>query len=315
MTQIPANILSLVRESDLPLIPSRADFMILTKVRITVMVMITASIGFVMASREALEISSFSSVLQLQGTVMLWMLLGVAMSCMGASALNQVIERHTDAMMPRTSNRPIPAGRLHPMSAMLLGMFLSTSGVMVLWLQCGLLSAMLSAGTILSYCLIYTPMKRVNSMSTIIGAVPGALPPVIGAAAAAHAVTPSAMLLFAIMFMWQLPHFLAIAWLYRDDYASGGIQVLPVEDPSGLSTFRQAVLGAAVLLPLGLFPTIIGVAGRGYFVCALLLGSLYLCTTIWMAIRKDRLAARWSFFSSLVYLPSVFFAMLCNQLV
>jgi protoheme IX farnesyltransferase len=315
MTQLPANILSLVKDSDLPLIPSRADFIILTKVRITMMVMITASIGFLMASREAMDIRSLSAVWELQGTVMLWMLLGVAMSCMGASALNQVIEKHTDALMPRTANRPLPAGRLHPFSAGMIGGVLAMSGVTVLWLQCGHLAALLSAGTIISYCLIYTPMKRLNSISTIVGAVPGALPPVMGAAAAAHHVTPSAMLLFAIMFMWQLPHFLAIAWLYRDDYASGGIQVLPVEDPDGSSTFRQAVLGASILLPLGLFPTIVGVAGRGYFVCALILGVLYLCTTIRMAMRQDRKSARLSFFSSLVYLPAVFLAMLLNQLV
>jgi protoheme IX farnesyltransferase len=315
MTQIPANILSMVKDQDLPLIPSRADFMTLTKVRITVMVMITASIGFVMASREVMEMHSLSNVMQLQGVVMLWMLLGVALSCMGASALNQVIEKHTDALMPRTAKRPLPAGRLHPMSAMLIGLVFSTLGVAVLWAACGYLSALLSAGTIISYCLIYTPMKRVNSISTIIGAVPGALPPVMGAAAATHTIPPSAMLLFAIMFMWQLPHFLAIAWLYRDDYAKGSIKVLPVEDPTGLSTFRQAVLGAAVLLPLGLFPTIIGVSGKVYFAFALVLGVLYLCTTIWMAIKQDRSAARWSFFSSLIYLPAVFFAMLFNQLV
>ena len=234
----------------------------------------------------------------------------------GASnAYNQIIEKDLDALMNRTKNRPIPAGRLHPMSATVMGVFLSTMGVVVLWLQCGYLSALLSAGTILSYCLIYTPMKRLNSMSTIVGAVPGALPPVMGAAAAAHAVTPSAMLLFAIMFMWQLPHFLAIAWLYRKDYASGGIQVLPVEDPTGKSTFRQAVLGATVLLPIGLVPSVVGVAGDVYFVLALVLGLLYLSTTIWMAIKQDRTAARWSFFSSLLYLPAVFFAMLFNQLV
>ncbi|MAX22957.1 MAG: protoheme IX farnesyltransferase [Phycisphaeraceae bacterium] len=315
MTQIPANILSLVKDQDLPLIPTRSDFMTLTKVRITIMVMITASIGFVMASRDVMEMRSLGNVMQLQGVVMMWMLLGVALSCMGASALNQVIEKHTDALMPRTAKRPLPAGRLHPISAMVIGLVFSTLGVSILWVACGYLSALLSAGTIISYCLVYTPMKRVNSISTIVGAVPGALPPVMGAAAAAHSVTPSAMLLFAIMFMWQLPHFLAIAWLYRDDYASGGIKVLPVEDPTGLSTFRQAVLGAAVLLPLGLFPTIIGVAGNVYFVFALTLGVLYLGTTIWMAIKRDRAAARWSFFSSLIYLPAVFLAMLFNQVV
>lgn len=315
MTQIPAQILSLVRDQNLPMIPTRADFMTLTKVRITIMVMITASIGFVMASREVLEIHSLTDVIQLQGGIMAWMLLGVALSCMGASALNQVIEKHTDALMPRTANRPLPAGRLHPFSAGMIGGILSMCGVGILWLQCGTLSAMLSAGTILSYCLIYTPMKRLNSMSTIVGAVPGALPPVMGAAAAAHVVTPSAMLLFVIMFMWQLPHFLAIAWLYRKDYVAGGIQVLPVEDPSGKSTFRQAVLGAAILLPLGLCPTLIGVSGKVYFVFALVCGLLYLSTTIWMAIKQDRASARWSFFSSLIYLPAVFFAMLFNQLV
>ena len=315
MTQAHANTISVVKTEGLPLIPSRADWITLTKVRITIMVMVTASIGFVMASREVLEINSLAVVWQLQHAVMLWMLLGVALSCMGASALNQVIERHTDALMPRTAQRPLPDCRLHPVSAWVIGIVLATMGVGVLWLECGKLSAILSAITIISYCLIYTPMKQVNSTATIIGAVPGALPPVMGAAAAAHQVTPSAMLLFAIMFMWQLPHFLAIAWLYRDDYAQGGIQVLPVEDPTGLSTFRQATLGAAVLLPLGLFPAMVGVAGKGYFVCALVLGVLYLSTTIRMAMRRDRQSARLSFFSSLVYLPAVFIAMLLDQMV
>ncbi|MBL4700403.1 MAG: protoheme IX farnesyltransferase [Phycisphaeraceae bacterium] len=315
MTQASANAISVMKASDMPLIPSRADFMILAKVRITMMVMITASIGFFMASREVLEISSLSSVWELQHGILLWMLLGVALSCMGASALNQVIEKHTDALMPRTAQRPLPTERLHPVSAWVIGIVLATMGVVVLWLQCGWLSAVLSAGTIISYCLVYTPMKRVNSISTIIGAIPGALPPVMGAAAATLQVTPSAMLLFAIMFMWQLPHFLAIAWLYRDDYARGGIQVLPVEDPTGKSTFRQAMLGAAVLLPIGLSPTIVGVAGTGYFVCALVLGVLYLLTTIRMAIRRNRQSARFSFFSSLVYLPAVFIAMLLDQMV
>lgn len=315
MTQLPAIFLALAKDNDLPLIPSRADFITLTKVKITMMVMVTASIGFVMASREALEISSISAVIELQGQVMLWMLLGVAMSCMGASALNQVIERHTDALMPRTAKRPLPDERLHPMSAWVLGVVLATLGVVILWGACGYLSALLSAFTIISYCIIYTPMKRLNSISTIVGAVPGALPPVMGAAAAAHHITPSAMLLFAIMFMWQLPHFLAIAWLYRDDYDKGGIQVLPVEDPSGHSTFRQAILGAAVLLPVGLYPTFAGVAGRTYFVIALVLGILYLSTTIWMGMRRDRASARLSFFSSLFYLPTVFLAMLLDQIV
>jgi len=290
-----------------------ADVRELVKPRITKMVLITAFIGFVMAHR-GLDGRTVGQVVTGELVTLLLMLLGTGLSCMGASALNQVLERDTDGLMPRTSNRPLPAGRMHPATACVIGLVLSVLGVSVLAVWTTTAAAFFSAATIASYVLIYTPMKRRSTHATIVGALPGALPPVIGAAAATGGVGTEAILLFVILFLWQLPHFLAIAWLYREDYAKASIPVLPAIEPEGRSTFRQILLGCMVLLPLGLLPTMLHVSGLIYFVGALLAGLGFLASAMVLTVRRTRKAARLAFFASLIYLPLVFGLMLIDQL-
>lgn len=291
-----------------------ADVCQLTKPRITVMVLVTAGIGYLMALRGQ-QGGTIAAALAASPWKLLLTLVGTGLSCMGASAINQVLERDVDALMPRTRNRPLPTGRMDPAAAAGLGALLSLLGVSVLALGATPLAALLSALTIGSYAFVYTPMKRMGSYATIVGAGPGALPPVIGAAAATGMVGREALLLFLILFLWQLPHFLAIAWLYREDYAAGGIPVLPVEDPHGQSTFRQILLGCVVLLPLGLLPGAVRIAGMMYFIGALLCGLGFLAAAVALALRPSRKAARWTFFVSLLYLPLVYGLMLADQLV
>jgi protoheme IX farnesyltransferase len=232
---------------------------------------------------------------------------------MGASTFNQVLERDTDAMMQRTLNRPLPAGRISVASAVLMGLLLSVLGVALLLAFSHPLAALLTAFTVLSYVFVYTPMKRVSSVCTIVGAVPGALPPVIGFAAATGRIGIEAWIMFAILFLWQLPHFLAIAWLYRDDYARAGLPMLPVVDPDLAATRRQILAGCLALLPLGLMPTLVGMCGAAYFVGALLAGLFFLGFGIALVIGRTRRHARALFFASLVYLPLVFALMLIDM--
>jgi len=284
-----------------------ADLCQLTKVRITVMVVITAYIGYVLGAGHALPVTGGQWVLFIA------MLAGTAISCMGAAVLNQVMEHDTDARMHRTMDRPLPAGRMSVRMATMLGLAISLLGVLILALFTHWLAAAISAFTIVSYVLIYTPMKRRNSLSTIVGAVPGALPPLIGYAAVTGAIAPPPLAVFAIMFMWQLPHFLAIAWLYRDDYARGGFPMLPVIDPTGASTFRQILLGCMALLPVALLPTLIGVSGRAYFAIALIAGVAFLALGVALVAGRTTAHARTLFLASLIYLPVVLVAMVIDR--
>jgi protoheme IX farnesyltransferase len=289
------------------------DVVQLTKPRITVMVAVTAFIGYVMAARAELHVS-MAVVLAEQWHLLLACLAGTSLSCMGASSFNQVIERDTDALMNRTRNRPLPAGRMTPATALTIALLLGIAGVTLLATVTTPLAAFFAAFTIGAYALIYTPLKRMSTMSTIVGAVPGALPPVIGGAAATGRVGIESVLLFSILFLWQLPHFLAIAWLYREDYARARMQVLPVVEPDGSSTFRQIIAGCMVLLPLGLLPTMLGVSGMTYFIGALLCGGAFLFSGILLAFRHTRGRARLVFLVSLVYLPLVYGLMLADQI-
>jgi protoheme IX farnesyltransferase len=287
-----------------------ADYIQMAKPRITVMVVITTFVGYAMASRSSgLPVAeSFADLMRLVAA-----LAGTALSCMSASVFNQCVERHTDRLMPRTANRPLPAGRIALTPALVYGMTLGFCGLALLLSSTTALAAALSAFTIASYVLIYTPMKRMSHASTIVGAVPGALPPVIGAAAATGAVGIEAILLFAILFLWQLPHFLAIAWLYRDQYAAAGMPMLPVIHPDGASTFRQILLGCMTLLPLGLLPTMMGVSGTVYLAGAFLAGLAFLASGVALVLGRTRFHARLAFFTSLIYLPVVFALMLVDQ--
>lgn len=289
--------------ADAPSLPN--DLMTLTKMRITLMVALTAFVGFALGVAAAPEAWSW---LTLIGT-----LLGTAISCMGASVLNQAYERDTDGLMDRTRERPLPAGRINPFLATLLGVLLSAVGVGILLATTHWLAAALSAATIVSYVLIYTPLKRTTSLALIIGAAPGAAPPLIGYAAATGTLGAAAWLCFAIMFVWQVPHFLAIAWLYRDDYARTGMPMLPcIDSPDGRRTFRQVLISCLILLPLGLLPAYLGVSGSIYLVAALLCGLAFLWFGVRLMQQRTRAAARNLFLASLVYLPIILTVMLLD---
>ena len=284
-----------------------ADYWQLAKPRLTLMVVITTFIGFAMGLRHVgAEQWSYAALL---GT-----LLGTGLSCIGAGVFNQVVERHVDARMRRTMDRPLPAGRMSAGHATVVGVIACLTGIVLVAVGGGMFSAALALITILGYLLIYTPMKRRSSVCTVIGAIPGALPPVIGCAAATGTVGVEAALLFALLFMWQLPHFLAIAYLYRHDYARAGLPMLPVVDGDGCSTFRQILLGCLALLPLGLMPTMAGISGPTYFVVALAAGLMFLGFAAALAVGRTRRLAKALFLASLVYLPVVFTTMWIDQL-
>ena len=241
-------------------------------------------------------------------------LVGAAFSCMGAGVLNQVYERDTDALMNRTMARPMPTGRISVPVGLVYGLVLATSGVLMLGLLTTWLAAGVSLITIVSYAAWYTPMKRTSHMATIVGIGPGALPPVLGYAAASGTIGIEAVLIFSIMFVWQIPHTLAIYWLYKEDFARAGFPMLPVIDPSGSQTFRQILIGSLLLLPLGLTPTLFGISGLIYFVTAFACGLLMLSFSLWLAAEPTRSRARSLFFVSLIYLPVVLIVMLVDRL-
>ena len=237
-----------------------ADRLELTKPRITLMVMLTALVGFVMGSPGPLRLLLLALALG-----------GTGLVAAGAAVLNQLLERDTDALMLRTRERPLAAGRVTRLEAGSFGLLLSALGLAVLLRGCGALPALVALVTWSSYLFVYTPLKRRTPLATLVGAVPGALPPVIGWTASAGSLDPGACILFSILFLWQVPHFLAIAWLYRDDYARAGFPMLPVVDREGVFTARQAVVHSLALLLVSLAPVGAGMTGPGYLVGAFLL--------------------------------------------
>jgi protoheme IX farnesyltransferase len=278
------------------------DFVALTKPRVNVLVLITTVIGFHLATVGSIDL------LLLVHTVM-----GTALVAGGAAALNQVLERDSDRLMRRTQGRPLPAGRLSTSEAGSFALALAGIGLVQLALGASLLAALVAFATIASYALVYTPLKRRTSLATVIGAVPGALPPMIGWAAASGSLSIEAWVLFAIVFVWQMPHVLAISWMYREDYERGGIRVLPVEEPDGASTSRQTVSYAAVLIPVTLLPTAVGLAGGLYLAGALGLGVALLALAITFARERTAAHARRLFFGSLLYLPVLWVLMLADR--
>jgi len=276
-----------------------ADYVELTKPRITLMVMLTTMVGFVMGSAAQVNVPGLLAVLA-----------GTGLVAAGASALNMLLERRTDALMHRTRNRPLPAGRLRPIDVVAWGFALTAAGVLLLGWRAGALATGVALVTWLSYLLFYTPLKPLTSLSTVVGALPGALPPVIGWAAARGSLDAGAFVLFAILFLWQIPHFLAIAWIYREDYARGGLPMLPVLDPEGKVTGRQAVANSLALLLVSLTPRAAGLAGNVYLVGAVVLGMAFTAVAFRAAIERTAPAARRLFVTSIVYL-----ALLCALLI
>jgi len=269
-----------------------SDYVALTKPRVVAMVLVTTAVGFYLGSPG-------SPLL----VPLLCTLAGTALAAGGTLTLNQYAERDLDARMDRTRHRPLPEGRVLPGEALVLGVVLLVAGLVALALLVGPLPALVTAAITVTYLLVYTPLKRVTSFCSLVGAVPGALPPVAGWAAARGALGAEPWILFAIMFLWQMPHSLAIGRLYRDDYARAGIRVLPVIDRDGWTTGTQVVSHCLALVPVALLPTLVGLAGSAYFVVALVLGVGFLWSAVMLARSGSTGDARRLVFASLVYLP------------
>ena len=274
----------------------------LVKARLTFLVLLTTLVGFYLGWRGPVDY-----------WLMLHTVLGTALVAGGAAALNQLLERDYDARMRRTCNRPLPSGRLQPATVAVFGGACACAGLLYLAIAVNKLTSVLGAVSLVSYLFIYTPLKRVTWLNTAIGAVPGGLPPLMGWAAARGELTTEGWALFAILAFWQLPHFLAIAWIYRDEYARAGFKMLPVVDPDGHRTGRQAVSHTLGLLPVSLCPFLFRLTGPIYLVGALVLGLAFL----WFAIRFQRdlsaSSARKLFFASILYLPLLLGVMVLDK--
>ena len=280
-----------------------SDFLALTKPRLNLLVLLTTLAGLYLAAPDGIA-----------PVMLLHTLVGTALVAGGASALNQVWERDTDGLMRRTQTRPLPGGRLLPVEGTRFGLLLSLVGLAQLAFGVNVISAVVAAVTLGSYVLLYTPLKRRTWLSTLIGAFPGALPPVIGWAAARGEITIGALTLFAIVFLWQIPHFLAIAWMHRDDYARAGLPLLPVVEPDGRSTGRQALLYAAALLPASVTPAWAGLAGPIYVAAASVLGVALLVLTVQFARQRSVGSARRLFYASITYLPLLWAVLVADRL-
>src|SRR5216110_3199136 len=242
-----------------------SDFAELVKARLTLLVLLTTAVGFYLGAEPPIDYIALFHVV-----------FGTALAAAGAAALNQWWERRLDALMHRTRSRPIPAGRMSPRDALILGCLLSVAGIVYLNLTCNSLSALLAAATIVIYIFAYTPLKRVSTFNTLIGAIPGALPPVVGWAAATGRADIGGWSLFAILFFWQMPHFFAIAWMYREDYARAGFEMISRDDKTGARSASQAVLFCFLLLFISGIPQFLGVVSAIYLAIELVLNALFI---------------------------------------
>jgi protoheme IX farnesyltransferase len=276
----------------------------LTKPGIVRMVLITAAAGFFMASGVQLDVM-----------LLLHTLLGIALVASGACALNEYVERDADARMQRTALRPIPSGRIAPRVALHFALAVSTLGLLHLLAFVGLPTALIVGVTLASYVFVYTPLKRRTWTATLVGAVPGALPILAGSVAASGRVTAVGVALFGILFLWQMPHFYALAWLYRDDYARGGFRLLTIDDPTGARTARQIVLFGVSLFAVSLLPVILGLSGGLYLAAAIVLGGVFVALGIAMAVRRDERRAVRLFLGSVAYLPLLLLMMVVDRLL
>jgi protoheme IX farnesyltransferase len=274
----------------------------LTKPRITLLIVLTSAAGFALASTGTVNYSALVTAM-----------IGIALLSSGIATLNQYIERDLDALMRRTADRPLPSGKLHPNEALVFGAGLTIVAEVYLALLVNPLTALLGLTVISGYLFAYTPLKTRTTLSTMVGAFPGAVPPLIGWAAARGEIGIEAWVLFAILFLWQFPHFLAIAWMYREDYGRAGILMLPVVEPEGRVTAQQIVVYTILLLPVSLLPTMLGTSGKIYFFGAIILGLLFLYSSVRAAISKSRQEAKRLLLASVIYLPLLFILMVVNR--
>ena len=278
------------------------DYVQLTKPRITFLVIVTTFIGFLLASAGPIEYG-----------LLFHTMLGTAMVAAGASALNMVLESDADARMKRTENRPIPSGRLSSLQALSFGAILSATGLLYLVIFVNPLTSALAAVTIVLYLFAYTPLKKKTSLCTVVGAIPGAIPPMMGWTAVQGSIGFQAWWLFCILFLWQLPHFLAIGWLYREDYARGGFPMLPVTDTDCIQTSRQVIINTIALVVVSVLPSFVGLSGKMYLVGALVLGILFLIMGIRLSQTKSSLSARQLLLASVLYLPLLLSLLVLDQ--
>src|SRR5580765_3105116 len=274
--------MSTLRTAELPLASRANAYVALTKPDVSFLVLITTTAGFYMGSRGPVD------WLHMVHTVF-----GTMLIAAGTAALNHYLERDSDRLMRRTASRPLPMGVLKPRQALAYGVSLAIAGALYLYFAAGVLAAGLGVATCLGYLLAYTPLKKRTVWATFVGAFPGAIPPMIGWAAATGSLDRGAWALFAILFLWQFPHFHAIAWMYRDDYSRAGILMLPVVDKDGTRTFRQIILTAIALIGIGLLPSLLGLAGVLYFFGALVVSTGLLQVGLWAASSKSNARAKW----------------------
>lgn len=270
-------------------------FIELTKPRIAFMLVLTSAAGFYLGTKGSFDLALFANAM-----------IGICLLAFGVATLNQYLERRTDVLMERTARRPIPTSRVTPNEALIFGIIQCLVSEIYLFVLVNPLTAALGISVIIGYVLLYTPLKTRTSASTAIGALPGAMPPLMGWTSSANEITLGAWALFAMLFLWQFPHFLAIAWMYRDQYAKAGIKMLPVVEPSGKLTARQIVLFALMLVPVSLAPFFLGFAGPIFLVGALILGIWFLVESARSARSKTIEGARRLLMVSVLYLPLVF---------
>ncbi|MEO7143609.1 MAG: heme o synthase [Bryobacteraceae bacterium] len=291
------------RAARAPDVHSMRNYIELAKPRVTWLILMSTGVGYFFGVK-----STWSWV------VLLHALIGTGLMSSGTFALNQWYEREADGKMRRTQHRPIPTGRISARHAMWFGIALSAAGFAELWLAVNLLTGLLGLFTLASYQFLYTPMKQRSPHSTTVGAIPGAMPPLIGYAAACGHLTVDAWILYAILFLWQFPHFYAIAWLYREDYARAGIRMLPVVEPDGESTARQILLYSLALIPISLAPKFLSMTGNIYLVGALIAGSVFVYSCARVMFNRTRLQARRVLLASVVYLPVLYGLMLFDKI-
>ena len=277
------------------------DYIELTKPRITWLIVMSTAVGYYFGHTGPWSIWA-----------VLHTLIGTGLIASGTAALNQWYEREADRHMRRTQMRPLPSGRLTPNKALWFGVALAVAGGLELGLGVNWLSSALGILTLMMYLFLYTPLKQKTWWSTTVGAFPGAMPPLIGYAAAANKLTAEAWVLGAILFLWQFPHFYAIAWMYREDYSRAGIQMLPVVEPDGESTARQILLYSVALIPISLLPKWLGMTGSVYMIGALALGLLFLYSGIRVSMDRTRARARNVLLASVVYLPVLYMLMVLD---